>query len=381
MNIPMVFELSTKALKIVQLGKAFLSSGGVRMADGSLLELARPLMGGVSGAAPGIGSVNVQIISSLSANVQNIFIQKSVNKANAGINKANLKLDQALSQLNQISTAVGKLDGIYVLSWVNAAFSLANCCVSVAGFHMALKRLSALQEDVQKLIDMYKHDRQADMVERYSNLMMYLRNHLDFLTEQSKAPDRQAFINRELFIETHLTDASNYLRKITDAMRTPEGSTEFSFQSVYTMAVLFAQVLNEYCCRFYYTHGKHQVNYALWLESLDALESSDLRKAETDYMATAVKYAAASPLRRKDALELLHEAVREQKTRLAVCHEVISMLSEQEYGRIDDLLCAGLLQSIQTACPDLDRLLTDRIRAAEVPEEETELRIPLQLCV
>ena len=81
-DVVLAYKISKKAMKLVKTGKAVVSSGGVRLPSGELVELAKPVAQAVGSKVP-LGPLT--FISSVGNNIQSIFIQKSVNKANRGI--------------------------------------------------------------------------------------------------------------------------------------------------------------------------------------------------------------------------------------------------------------------------------------------------------
>ena len=168
-TVTMGYTITKEAMKLIKAGKAVLSSGGVRDLAGEFIELARPVASSVLKSSslamnPKLSIVN--IASSLGANVQCGFIQHGVNIANA-------KLDNVLTQLTALTKATSALKQINVLSWVNTAFSLANCGISIAGLMMTIKRLDGVSGQLQELIDRYKQDRESDKIEKFESVVEF----------------------------------------------------------------------------------------------------------------------------------------------------------------------------------------------------------------
>ena len=121
-SVNLTVKISKEAMKLVNSNLAKLSSGGVRLLDGTLFEQFKPAIGlGPVGSA-------INVASSLTANVQSAMIQQGVNAANA-------KLDVVIQQLGSLANAMQGLQQVQVLSWVNSAFSLANCGISERKAH------------------------------------------------------------------------------------------------------------------------------------------------------------------------------------------------------------------------------------------------------
>ena len=69
-GIKMGFEVSKEAAKLVNAGKAIYSSGGVRLLDGTLFELAKPVVQTAGSSSP---LSPLTLVSSLGNNVQSVF--------------------------------------------------------------------------------------------------------------------------------------------------------------------------------------------------------------------------------------------------------------------------------------------------------------------
>ena len=151
-----LFKFTPQAIELVKKGQAMFSSGGIRTLTGQIIEMGVPTVTSTAKAAAGglgLGPVGagVNIASSLANNVQSGVLQHSVNLANA-------KLDTVVKQLGTLANAMQGLQQVQVLSWVNSAFSLANCGISVAGFYMTLNKLGQVKDKLVHLSDLYEHD-------------------------------------------------------------------------------------------------------------------------------------------------------------------------------------------------------------------------------
>ena len=152
-TVKVVCTITKEAYKLIKTHQAVLQSGGVRSMAGQMIEMVRPavtstLRAGTSGLGLGPVGVAVNITSSLANNVQSGIIQHSINVANA-------KLDVVIQQLSSLANAMQGLQQVQVLSWVNSAFSLANCGISVAGFYMTLNKLGQIQSQLGQFFDLY----------------------------------------------------------------------------------------------------------------------------------------------------------------------------------------------------------------------------------
>lgn len=382
--------ISKEAYKLVKAGKAVLRSGGVRTLTGQLLEMAKPMATTVAktattatgAAAGGIGlgkyGAAVNIASSLANNVQSGILQHSVNLANA-------KLDTVVKQLATLANAMQGLQQVQVLSWVNSAFSLANCGISVAGFYMTLNKLSQIQGKLGQFFDLYKHDSESKHVEDYQNYLMLLKSHLSFLQERYKNDtfDRQSFLQRETAIENDLTRTENYLRKILTAFQARTIDGKVGCQIIFTLCTVYAQTVNEFCCQYFYAHGIQHPMFSDWLSVLDEIDSPAFREFLKRYFSFDREYIAVSPKLKQAAHHILFESVGQQKSRLMLCADTVKQLPEEQYVHLDDLLNQEVFSGLSIEIPelqgiDIDKVLAQRLEAEEcwITDEDTVL-IPL----
>ena len=381
-TVKVVCTISKEAYKLVKAGQAVLQSGGVRSLTGQIIEMAKPMVSstvssGLSGLGLGPVGAAVGITSSLANNVQSGFIQHSVNVANA-------KLDVVVQQLGSLANAMQGLQQVQVLSWVNSTFSLANCGISVAGFYMTLNKLSRLEGQLGQFFDLYKQDRNDQQVEDYQNYLMLLKGHLSYLQERYKNNtfDRQTFLQREANIESDLTRTENYLRTILKDFqkKTIDGKT--GCQIIFTLCVVYAQTVNEFCCQYFYAHGIQHPIFRDWLSVLDEIDSPAFREFLKRYFTFDPEYISVSPKLKQTAHHILFESVCQQKNRLLMCADTVKLLPEDQYVHLDDLLNQEVFVGLSNSIPelqgvDIDKVLAQRIEAEEYWTDEDRVMIPM----
>ena len=381
-TVKVACTITKEAMKLIKAGKAILESGGVRSLTGQMIEMAKPTVAStlkVSTGGIGLGPVGaaVNITSSLANNVQSGIIQHSINVANA-------KLDVVVQQLSSLANAMQGLQQVQVLSWVNSAFSLANCGISVAGFYMTLNRLGQLQNQLGQFFDLYKQDRNDQQVEDYQNYLMLLKGHLSYLQERYKNNtfDRQTFLQREANIESDLTRTGNYLRTILKDFqkKTIDGKT--GCQIIFTLCVVYAQTVNEFCCQYFYAHGIQHPIFRDWLSVLDEIDSPAFREFLKRYFTFDPEYISVSPKLKQTAHHILFESVCQQKNRLLMCADTVKLLPEDQYVHLDDLLNQEVFVGLSNSIPelqgvDIDKVLAQRIEAEEYWTDEDRVMIPM----
>lgn len=381
-TVKIVCTISKEAMKLVKAGKAILESGGIRTLTGQVIEMAKPTVAStlkVSTGGLGLGPVGaaVNITSSLTNNVQSGIIQHSINVANA-------KLDVVVQQLSSLANAMQGLQQVQVLSWVNSAFSLANCGISVAGFYMTLNRLGQLQNQLGQFFDLYKQDRENKQAEDYQNYLMLLKGHLSYLQERYRNDtfDRQTFLQREASIENDLTRTENYLRTILKAFQARTIDGKAGCQIIFTLCAVYAQTVNEFCCQYFYAHGIQHPMFRDWLSVLDEIDSPAFREFLKRYFTFDREYISVPPKLKQAAHHILFESVCQQKSRLMLCADTVRQLSEDQYVHLDDLLNQKVFSGLSGSIPelqgvDIDKVLAQRLETEEYWDMEDRVMIPL----
>lgn len=381
-TVKVACTITKEAMKLIKAGKAILESGGVRSLTGQMIEMAKPTVAStlkVSTGGIGLGPVGaaVNITSSLANNVQSGIIQHSINVANA-------KLDVVVQQLSSLANAMQGLQQVQVLSWVNSAFSLANCGISVAGFYMTLNRLGQLQNQLGQFFDLYKQDRENKHMEDYQNYLMLLKGHLSYLKERyrNETFDRQTFLQREANIENDLTRTGNYLRMILKDFQKKTIDGKVGCQIIFSLCVVYAQTVNEFCCQYFYAHGIQHPMFRDWLSVLDEIDSPAFREFLKRYFTFDREYISVSPKLKQAAHHILFESVCQQKSRLMLCADTVRQLSEEQYVHLDDLLNQEVISGLSNSIPelqgvDINKVLSQRLEAEEYWDMEDRVMIPL----
>lgn len=367
------FEISNAVARLIKEGKAVLSSGGVRNTTGQLMELARPVVShGIKNMALGKASFGVNLASSLAGNVQAGFIQHSLNIANG-------KLSKVITQLGALSTAMSGLKQIQVLSWVNSAFGLANCGVSIAGFYKVLNKMDGLQGQVKDFFDRYKQDRQIHRIQEYERILLDLKADLAYMEHihTENAFDSQVFDVRAAGIEKDLNSARAFLRALMEDFQEKRIDGVMGCEMIFTLLAVYSQLLNEFCCWQYYAHHIHHPLFGDWKIILEDAQAPAFKNRVSNFLAFEPEYAFFSVERKSDAYRILFEGVNQQMARIEACSEAIENLPIESFVNIDDLMNRQVTSAIATELlgmksEELDEMITDKIHKAEVVGSDNE---------
>ena len=368
-SVSLAMSISKTAMKLVKAGQAVLSSGGVRLLDGTMYEMAKPVLS--SGLKAKIGNLvsgslgsGLNIASSLASNVQCAIIQQ-------GVNAANIKLEDTIQRLGRLETAMQGLQSIQVLSWANTALSLANSGISIAGFYMTLTKLNNIEDQLKAFIDRYQQDRNGDAVEQFRTILLDLRNDISYLQNKrlNKSFDEDSFIHREPFIEEHLNKAASFIKRILIEFTEERIDGRIGCQIIFVLSSIYTQTVNEYCCQYYYQHHVSHNLFRDWEAILEEINAPSFKEYLKQFFTFSPKYADVSPVRKNDAIRVALESINEHRNRLFVCDEVIKFMPERDYYKIDAMLNQEIYVAITQRYPGLtDAYMIERIKKAEIDE-------------
>ena len=362
-NITM--SISAEAAKMVAQGLAKVSSGGVRLNNGTMFDLAEPVVESacktfMNAANPYFGVAN--LASSLGTNVQCALISRDVGVVGT-------KLDSVISQCSMIANSLSGLPQIQVLSWVGTAFSLANTGISVVGFYATLNKLNGVNKIIQDFYNQYKQDRENDIYEKFYNNYLNLRNDLGHL----QSINSMATINKEQLlyfgqnIEVHINESASFIRSQMRSLSGNISKEKNIFKMVLSLYVVLAQTINEYNSLYYYVNNAkhHMIND--WTTFLSDFSSPDFRDNLRQHLIYCEDYLRVNPKDKKDAYIVALESIRQPKNRFETCNTMLESMSREEYMHMDGILNQNLYNQMQACLPEgqsinFDEFITNSIR-------------------
>ena len=333
------YKLSAKAIRLIKSKQAEWTPGGIRdIKTKKIIELARPVM-------------------------TKTLTQKEM--------------------LNQISQSARQ---VQALSWVNTTLSLVNTGISVAGFYMTLTRMDSMHGDLRAFMDTYQADQQSEMLEDYHNHIQKITNHLAYLQSRYTTPlfDQQDFMIRRTVIENECIESANFIVRVLNAFQSGQVETQLACQSIFTMAPIYAQLVNEYCCQYYCLCRQQHNQFAPWLSVLDEINSDTFRHFMKKQMAFNVDYAELHPQRRKDILTVAFDSVEEVKKDMLLCAETIKLVPEDTLVPVENLLQEQLWENIREKTTadgneTPEEFLNRTIMQMAIDENDEEVLIPVQM--
>lgn len=398
----MMFTISQEALKMIQSGEAVLSSGGVRLLNGQLFELAKPgtssflstMLNSASGGPLNIASSFVNMASSLAQNVQSAMIIKdlgvvganvsvigtqigevtttldgissSIGVINSNINSMGIGIQSIITQCSSISAALGSLQQIAALSWIGTAFNLANCGISIVSFYATMHKLNGITKLMEDFREQYLQNREYDTSEKFWNCYLNLKTDVGNLRILVDRKERNYISLRSYshVIEAHINESISFIRKLLSEVSGKVSQNKINIKIILSLYVLLAQTINEYCCLYYFAYRQKHHMLDEWNYFLRDITKEDFHYALRQHLLRCEEYMSISPEKKKEAYLVSVESTTELKSRFETCRSVIDQLPEGAYYNLDDILNRQLYKTIQTKIPalkNLDATLTANI--------------------
>lgn len=365
-GVELAYEISKDAAKLVKAGKAVVSSGGVRLMDGSLYELAKPVAKTVGSNSP----LNpLTFVSSLTNNVQSFYIQKGVNKANRGIkflkrqgaeiikdidlvhadtleikrgmismmdelydvnhgvNILNTKADFSLLQMNQLQNMVSALESV---AWLNCALGILNCGISIVGFSQVISRLSSISEQISALDQKIGWNLMNEYRQQFEGHYNQIRTDIQSLQNPELKPSKMHFIPE------HLNMIQPFLERVRIDFLAGNINNELACNIVFGLTNAFAQEVQFYSARYLYEKGELPAAYDSWIKEIIAVSQRDfLAKLET---ALTLEHMDLTLKQQKDILDASALTSRLQLDNLVFSNLLTDKIPEMDYLDFDTYL-------------------------------------------
>ena len=360
------FEISKDAMKLIKAGKAVLSSGGVRLPDGSLFELAKPIAK-VAGRRNPLSPLT--FVSSVANNVQSVYIQKGVNKTNRGIkdlkkqgveiikdldlihadtleikhgmvsmmdelydvNRSvdllNMKADLNLLQMNQLNNMVNSLG---TLTWLNCAFGVLNCGISIVGFSQVLSKLSAISAQITALEQKIGWNLMNDYRQQFERFYDQIRTDVQFLQN----PDLK--ISEIHAIPEHLNQIKPFLNRISNEFVAGNINNELACNILFGLTNAFAQEIQFYSARYLYEKGELPAAFSSWIKIIADIGRDNFQaRLET---ALSLEYMDLTLKQQQDILDASVLSSRLQLDNLVFSNLLTDKIPEMDYLNLDQYL-------------------------------------------
>jgi hypothetical protein len=309
-DIEMAYAITKESLKLVEDGKAVISSGGVRGLNGRLIELAKPAL----------KLSNETVASPIS------LIPSVENKVNKSINKLDITLDK-------LDIMQSSLDSIVIneaLGWANCAIGIVNCGISISGFAVTLNKLNDISDKLELINCKIEREIFNNIRERYELYCSYIKADIGRMEIEDYS------VLNDTSIPDHLNQTYNYLNRIIRSFENNEMDREVACNIIYSLSVAFAREVKEYSTRYYYETGIFPANYKEWNELLNYLVREEFSIILKNYL--IFECPQYTTRERYIAYGSAMYSVQYQIGDVLYGKELVQRLEKKEYFRLDEIL-------------------------------------------
>lgn len=317
-----LFTFSAEATAELMAGNVSLSSGGLRKPDGTMLELAKPVM---------IDPADVAKIPNRSVDEQLTMQIKATNSM----------LDQVIADNQALSK----------IAWMNYAVNCRTYEMTYRSFQAVIQRLDSISaqfSDFQVRLDNKEFNDALELNHKYMNNLQSIAGMME--TKNFNAG------MTALTIEPMLNEIQAYFERLYSELKTGVKTDQLLLISIVFLLEPYCYVVRRYSALYYYENEKYPANYRTWIDVVSHIVKDSRFKNRMQYFLrinsdlTLENVLIAST----KAMLNLRESVSqiEIDRRYALCHSKEQYLSiekqlqdkiaSNDYQIIDGHLCVEL---------------------------------------
>lgn len=271
-KVKLCYTVSKQAFSMVLNQQAKIDSGGIRLLDGKILEMAKPAVeSAISSAASQVLSP-LTLVSSVANNIQSAMIQKGVNAANAKLDVSLNKIIQVQNQLQQLSsTVVG-------LGWMNLAVGVLNGAITLYGFKKTFGYMEKIEHEILSVKESIEQQKKNNMIREYDEYKNQISSQLDFLEQYG--------FNISVVLEvTKLLDGIDaFLESVYQQLVHGELSEDIACPVYISLGIVYLQFIQYYVKRYFEQHGKFPPNYEKWMRVGNRFEEGIFKEKLKKYL-------------------------------------------------------------------------------------------------
>ncbi len=236
-NARFLFTFSAEATDELIAGNVSLSSGGLRKPDGTMLELAKPVM---------IDPADVEKIPNRSTDEQ-LEIE---------IRATNSKLDQVISDNQALSR----------IAWVNYAVNCRTYEMTYQGFRAVIQRMdsiSAQLSDLQIRLDKKEFNDELELNNEYKNNLQTIASALEMKNFNAGMA--------ALSIEPMLNKIQAYYERLYSELKAGIKIDQLLLGSIIFLLEPYCYVIRRYSALYYYENETYPANYRTWIDVISCI--------------------------------------------------------------------------------------------------------------
>lgn len=321
-NARFLFTFSAEATAEWMAGNVSLSSGGLRKPDGTMLELAKPVL---------IDPTDVAKIPNRSVDEQLTMQIKATNNM----------LDQVIADNQALSK----------IAWMNYAVNCRTYEMTYKGFQAVIQRLDSISvqfSDFQVRLDNKEFNDALELNNKYKNNLQTIAGVME--TKSFNAG------MAALTIEPMLNEIQAYFERLYSELKARVKADQLILGSIVFLLEPYCYVVRRYSALFYYENEIYPANYQTWIDIVSRIVHDARFKDRMQYFLRVNSNLTLEDvlIAKTKALFNLEGSIYQMKIdrRYALCHSKEQYLSigkqlqdkiaYTDYQLIDGHLCVEL---------------------------------------
>ena len=160
-------------------------------------------------------------------------------------------------------------------------------------------------------------------------------------------------MNRESDIEQEINETAALLESVISMYQKGLIPAKLACQIIFTLAPVYARLVNEYCCQYYCEHGQQHQQFASWKSILEMINSDAFKGFMKKEMVFGIDYAELPPERRQEILDVAFGCIQELLDHLVRCADAIKSVPDGVLKPVEEILCEQTWNEIK------DRIKTE----------------------
>lgn len=343
-NVKLCYTVSKQAFSMVLNQQAKIDSGGIRLLDGKILEMAKPAVESTISSVTSQVLSPLTLVSSVANNVQSVMIQKGVKSANAKLDVSLNKIGQVQNQLQQLSSAV---EG---LGWMNLAVGVLNGAITLYGFKKTFGYMEKIESEICSIKESIEQQKKNSIIRAYDEYKNQISSQLDFLEQYG--------LNIAVVLEvTKLLDSIDaFLESVYQQLVHGELSEDIACPVYISLGIVYLQFIQYYVKRYFEQHGKFPTNYEKWTRLGNRFEEEIFKEKLKKYLTLYCAMSRSDIYRTFSSIQyvmnyqkgiMIHEYMVLEQSKAIGCKNIDSLINTMIMRNCcheeDDYVCIEIM--------------------------------------
>lgn len=248
-NARFLFTFSAEATAELKAGNVSLSSGGLRKPDGTILELAKPVL---------IDSANIVKIPN---RTEDEYLMSRLRAINSKLDQIILN-DQALTQI----------------AWMNYAVNCRTYELTYRGFQTVIERLDTISTQLNRLQVRFDRREVNNTIEMNSKCKSNLKTIAALMETKKFDMEFSAVI-----IEPMINEVQAHFKQLYYDLNNEDQSLQLALESIVFLIEPFCYVIRRYSALYFYENGGYPANYDAWTAVVNCIIADSQLKKLIEY--------------------------------------------------------------------------------------------------